>query len=195
MAMIEGEGRRRVPNRRRKELTPEERTTVFFDQDVRPLALALQDRIIALLGSDKRIKVDLVSAFAKADIGQNYKKGKDGVTIDTIPTGRLWAFYLPVRRMRQSLVTAKDRGESGTCVRLVRASTFDQKSQTFVPMPREGDIASYFELDDNEVAGLSFRDPSEVLYLERIPRVERKEQEPLLDSSGANRYLQNLLKE
>ena len=190
--MAENEGRRRIPNRRRKELTPEERTTAFFNQDVRPLAEALQDRIIALLGSDKRAKIDSVSAYAKADIGQNYKRGKGGVTIDTLPSGRLWAFHLPVRRMRQSLVTAKDQGEPGTCVRLVRASTYDQQSQTFVPMPREGDIASYFELDDNEVSSLSFRDPSEVLYLERIPKAEG---ELTLDSSIANQYMQDLLKE
>lgn len=201
MVMVERESRRKEAGRKRKELTPEERTTAFFNQDVRTLALDLQDRIVALVGSDKRIQITKPVVYAKQasagelEIGENYKRGKDGVTIDTLPEGVLWSYHIPVRKMKQALVTAKDHGEQGTCVRLVRASRYDPDTQTFVPMPREGDIASYFELEENEVARLSFKDQSDVLYLERSARKAKEQEEPMIDSSEANRFFQDLLRE
>lgn len=147
------------------------------------------------MGSDKKIKVDTVRPYAKVDIGKNYRRGHEGVNIDNLPVGRLWAFHIPVRRMRQALVTAKDQGLTGTCVRIERASSYDQETQAFAPMAREGDIANYFGLDNNEVATLSFKDQSDVLYLERRQGKPIFETEPRLDSSSANQYMENLLKE
>jgi hypothetical protein len=145
----------------------EERTVAFFNQDVRTLAETLQDMLIVLVGSNKRIKVDVVRPYPKDEIGRNYIRGYEGVSINNLSVGRVWAFYLPVRRMRQTLVTAQDQGQTGACVRIERASIFDQEAQIFVPMTREGDIANYFGLYNYEVATLSFRDQSNVLYLER----------------------------
>lgn len=199
MVMVEREGKSKETGRKRKELTPDERTAAFFNQDVRTLAVDFQDRIIALVGSDKRIKITKPVAYAKHAnagelvIGENYKRGKDGVTIDTLPEGMLWAFHIPVRRMKQALVAAKDHGEQGTCVRLVRASKYNLDTDSFVPMLREGDIASYFELEENEVTRLSFKDQSDVLYLERSVKVV--DEQPTIDSSEANKFIRDLLGE
>lgn len=191
--MVERKGREH--SRRQKEIPLEERNRTFFNQDVRTLAETLQGRIIILAGSDKRIRVDSARPYAKSEIGKNYRRGREGVNIDNIPVRSLWAFHLPVRRMRQALILAKDQGQGGTCVRIERASRYDQASQSFVPMNREGDIANYFELDNYEVAALGFRDQSDELYLERKQRTPVVQAESTLDSSSANQYLEDLLKE
>ena len=90
-------------------------------------------------------------------------------------------------------------GELGACIRLVRASSYDNDTHAFVPMPREGDIANFFGFEDNAAVKLQFMDDSEILYFNRggdngirieIPEQPNKQTEVDL----ANKYLQDLIK-
>jgi hypothetical protein len=78
--------------------------------------------------------------------------------------------------IRQSLiVTPKEVEEGeGACVRLLRANYLDNSSNTFVPevaeegqnfAGREGDIASYFNLQRGKRSQLKFLDDSDTLYI------------------------------
>ena len=147
-------------NMEKRRPTPEEvRTQEFFNQSVSTLARKLRNMVIVLEGTNKQIQLTELQAFGYNDVGKRYDQMED------MRPGDLWAAPFPFRRMRQSLIVAKERGLVGACVRVVRASRFDTRSGEFVPMRKEGEIAGYLGLRDNQVCKLEFRDKSDTLYL------------------------------
>jgi hypothetical protein len=192
----------KINNGGKKDIPPLERTTVFFHQEVRTLADALHNKVTALPGTNKKIKLDQVSAYPKypqkgeEEIGKNYKKGKEEVTVDNLLPAILWAFHLSLRRINQSLVSARDKGKPCACVRLIKASRYDETTGLFVPMPREGDIADYLELSSNDTVSLQFLNESETLYIGKPEkRTIQTETQSNIDSTHANTYIDNLLQE
>lgn len=170
--------------RERGGLTPTERTKRLFNKDVRDLAHLLEGATIALYGTDREVRIEAAQPFPKNKVGDRYKK-QEGNSVLTLNPGDLWT--PPVRQIRQSLVIAKDRGQEGACVRLVRASAYDPKTGEYVLMPREGDIADFFGLEGDDAFALKYMNQSDVLYLRRpLKRV---------DSARANAYIKRLLSE
>lgn len=146
----------------------EERTEAFFNQDVNQLAEQLQGRVIIEPETGKQIRLIGVRAYERDQVGPRYKE------MNMMQAGDLYVIRLPVRRMNQSLVVAKDQGQVGACVRLMRVEYFDSVAGAYMPVleigsfgQREGDIARYLGLQDGEVAKLKFLDESEILYLEK----------------------------
>lgn len=172
---------------------PEARTEAFFKQDVEELAVAMRDRIIALPDRDVRIKINIADPYRKDKVGARYKRHSEPVNINDLPPGILWACEFPFRNMNQALVAALDQGESGACVRLMRASLWDEALGEFRLMPREGDIATSLGLSSNDLARLSFQDDSEILYATSHNSSSINGQS--VDSEVANEYFENLLKE
>lgn len=180
--------------------SPVQRTEDLFSQDVGPLALALQGRLVVSQEDGKIIRIDRVEAWLKDLVGNRYLKSQKNLRLTEMACGMLGVFPLPVRRMSQSLISAKDGGEPGACVRLLRASKFDRDSRRFVEMPREGDIANYFGLEDNEAVQLRFVDDSEILYFARGSHGKEVQVEPMplspderSDAEKASRYLRDLI--
>ncbi|HVF69198.1 MAG TPA: hypothetical protein VNA13_01390 [Xanthomonadales bacterium] len=187
--MVEGRDRGKSP----KELTPDARTAAFFGHEVGVLTDALQGIRIGVVGTDKLIRLDEVQGYPRAEIGIRYKNGRKGVKIDELSPGALWTIPFPLRKMRQELISARDQGQQGACVRLIRASYFDPGTRSLVPMPREGDIANYLGLEDDEVAQLRFLDKTQTLYVDN-PRL-RASGDQTLDSQRAKAYFDDLLGE
>lgn len=178
-----------------EQLSSEERTHTFFQQDVEELALSLQGRIITVEHSNKGIRLDTVEAFRKERIGADYKRGKDGISMDNISPGILWIFYKPLRKMRQSLIAALDQGQQGACVRIVRASKYDETTDTFIPMEREGDIANYFGFNNNDLLVICFLDDTETLFLEKMSPAQVINESSTLSSGEADRLLEEWFRE
>lgn len=182
----------------RQELTPEQRTSVLLHQDVGRLSVALRNMEIAVVGTNLRIKVDETHPYLIAENDGMYRRGKDGINIDNLPTGTLWALYWPLRKMRLSLITAKEGVRRGACVELVRASRYNPTTGLFVPMGRKGDIANCLELDNNEAVTLQFTDQSNTLYLDRGTRavpIGEETSPTVVDPEAAERYMRALLGE
>lgn len=137
----------------------EDRTVAFFRNNYEVLAEELIGRVIQLQGSYKKILLTEVKAYGK--IGPGYQ------AIEAMKPGDLWTYPLRLRRMKQSLIVAYNPQEAASCVRVIRASCYDLTKDEFVPMPREGDVANYLELEDNEISTLKFLDESDVLFLIR----------------------------
>lgn len=181
-----------------RELGPTERTTILLNQDVRRLSVAIRGMEIGVIGTDRRIRVDQALPYLIAENDGMYRRGKDGINIDNLPTGTYWALFWPLRKMRLSLITAREDGQKGACVRLVRASSYNPYTRLFVPMKREGDIANCLELEDYQAAPLRFIDDSNVLYLDRSTRAmpEQHDISPVIsDPEAADRYMRELLGE
>lgn len=174
------------------QLIPEQRTEVFFNQDVLLLAEAMRGRVIVSQDDGKMIRVDNPEAWSVDRVGNRYTKSSI-LSLKELTPGTLGVFPLPVRRMRQSLISAKSGVVLGACVRLVRASSYDD-SKGFVLMPREGDIANYFGLEDYETVRLRFVDDTGMLYFSRGEdngvRVRTTE---LTETEAADQYLRGLL--
>lgn len=177
---------------------PEQRTLDFFSQDVKILTDTLKDRLIVSQTDGKMIRVDIPESWAAGQVGKRYTKSGKSLSLPDLPPGTLGVFPLPVRKMRQSLISAKSGEDSGACVRLVRASRYDKQLGDFVPMPREGDIANFFGFEDNQAFQLRFLDDSDVLYFntgeDNGLRIEshgpsREQQE----ARSANVYLRGLI--
>lgn len=176
----------------KKELTPEEITTEFFNQNYDEIARKLQGRWVFLAGTEKQILLTRVQPWAKRDMGKRYQ------AINELDAGDMWTFPLQIggrKPMRQSLIAAKDGGEVGACVRIVRASYYDPEKDNFVLMEREGDLAHFLGLEDFQVSKLRFLDDSDVLCL--VPgrkQMGTTEKKPI-NPEEANRELEKFLKE
>ncbi len=182
----------------KSELSPVERTVLFFSNDVRILARAIQGMEIVLLKTDKRIKVDQAKSWLIKENDGLYRRGKDGLNVDNLPIGTFWALYHPLRKMRLSLITARETGEKGACIQLEKARSYNPRTGQFDPLKRQGDIADYLELEDNETGALRFGEEPNVLYLDRSIKVvpEEKDTTPMIiDSEAADRYMKELLGE
>ena len=176
------------------QITPEQRTEAFFNQDVLALTDAMQGRLVVSRSDGRMIRVDNPEGWTKDRVGGRYTKS-GSLKLTELTPGALGVFPLPVRRMRQSLISAKSGEELGACVRLVRASRYDSEAKQFVPMPREGDIANYFELEDNEAVRLRFVDESEILYFNRGEDNGLRVEAPVTPEKAkeANQYLRDLV--
>src|SRR3989344_781137 len=181
-----------------QELSPEERTIVLMHQDVRRLSTAFRNIEIQVLGTDRKIRVNQTRPYLIAENNGMYRRGHDGINVDNLHTGTLWALYWPLRAMRLSLVTAREQSQKGACIDLERASRFDPQRGLYIPMKRKGDIANFLELENNEALDLKFIDDSSVLYVDRGARA-LPELEPttpmIVDSEAADRYIRALLGE
>lgn len=182
----------------RSQLNPEERTAILFGQDVRTLSRVLVNMDIAVLATDIRIRVDQTHPYLISENNGMYRRGKDGINIDSLPTGTLWAFFWPLRNMRLSLITAREGWQKGACIDLKKASRYDPSTRLYTPLKLKGDIANYLGLENNEAVALKFIDESNVLYLDRSTRAvpEQEETKPvLIESDAADRYMRELLGE
>lgn len=178
------------------QITPEQRTEAFFNQDVMALAESMQGRLIVSQQDGKMIRVDNPEGWTKDKVGNRYTKSGKNLRLTELAPGALGVFPLPVRKMRQALISAKSGEELGACVRLVRASRYDRDANEFVPMPREGDITNYFGLEDNEAVRLQFIDNSEILYFNRGEDNGVRVEMPVTPEQGseaANQYLRDLV--
>ncbi|MCL4365958.1 hypothetical protein M1437_01905 [Patescibacteria group bacterium] len=180
------------------EITPEQRTEFFFNQDVLVLTEAMKGRLIVSQEDGRMIRVDDPEGWTKDRVGNRYTTSSKDLRLTELTPGTLGVFPFRVRRMRQVLISARNEGELGACVRLVRASRYDRDTNVFVPMLREGDIANYFEFEDNQAVRLRFLDDSEILYFNKGEDngVRVKAPEPILQQAGvevANKYLRDLV--
>lgn len=149
---------------RRRPSAVEARTQEFFDQGVNALARSLKNMVVELDGTNKSIQLTDLQGWTHSEVGKRYE------AMEEMDPGDLWVCEFPFRKMRQSLIVAKDRGQVGACVRIIRAASFNPKTGGFVEMLREGDTAKYLGLNDGEVVGLKFLDKSETLHLVRQSR-------------------------
>lgn len=180
------------------EQTPEERTTTFFNQDVMNLEKAMLGKFIVSQQDGKMIRVDKPEGWLRDNVGGRYTKSGKNLRLTELTPGTLGVFPLPVRKMRQILISARDGGNLGACVRLVRASQYDRVTNEFIQMPREGEIADFLGLDDNEAVKLKFVDESEMLYFIRGDDNGTRVETPVIPDIGsrtetANQYLRNLV--
>lgn len=180
------------------EITPEQRTEAFFNQDVMLLTESMRGRLIVSQEDGKMIRVDNPEGWSVERVGNRYTKSGANLRLTELTPGTLGVFSLPVRRMRQSLISAKSGEELGACVRLVRASKYDKDTNEYIQMPREGDIANYFAFEDNQAVRLRFLDDSEILYFSKGEdngvRVKAPESTPgQAEAETANKYLRDLI--
>src|SRR5439155_1701864 len=107
-------------------LTPQEKTTLFLNQDVRTLEVIMQGIEIAVAEApDRRIRVGRTKPYLISENDGMYRRGVDGVNIDNLPTGTFWALYWPLRKMCLSLLTAREGDRKGACVQLLSASSYN----------------------------------------------------------------------
>lgn len=138
----------------------ERRTAIFFDQHYESLAQSLENKIVALVGTDKKILLTQLVPYSHQTISEGWRYRQ----LLTMQPGDVWFYRNEFRKMSQALVVAKDFGVVGACVRVERAS-FSVANEPFSPMPREGDIANFLEAQDNRIGRLRFLDQSDILYL------------------------------
>ncbi len=165
-------------------LSPQERTRQLFSKNFDDFAENLRGKVVVLLGTDKKITLDLVEGW---NLESNMKTHKNFLQLNP---GDWEASRIPIRQMRQSLIIAKDGDRVGACARVVRASYFDNDQGQFIQMPREGDIANYLGLGDNELARLVYMDDSDSLYLLRGEQGSQN-----ISPDEANEQLRRLLEE
>ena len=144
-------------------MAEQDRTTAFFEQSVGNLTRELQGRVIVDRETDRRIILTRLEVYPR-NVGPIY----GAIAQLNMQPGELWVPYIPRRKMRQSLVIAKSEEVGiGACVRIVRASNYDQRSGIFVSLRLESDIANYLELRNYERGILRFLDETDNLYLLR----------------------------
>lgn len=177
---------------RKSRISPEQRTTSFFEQDVSTLGdRFVQDEgmIIALPNSNRKIRVREIEVFNKRNVGSRYQVMGD------MEPGVLW--NPPSRRIRQSLIVAQDKHRVGACLRLLRVNFYNPRTDSFVPTlkigqkkftQREGDLAEYLGLDKYDQSLLRFMDGSNTLYVIGKQQVESNATEK------ANRELEKLVR-
>ncbi|MEK7616809.1 MAG: hypothetical protein AAB414_02045 [Patescibacteria group bacterium] len=174
----------------------ETRTAEFFKQNYDDLAAQLQNRVVELADSGLRIILTLLQPWSRTETGGGIAQVRPWYkAMRNMEPGDWCATAIPLRSMRQSLVVALDTREVGACIRIVRASRFDPQKNDFVAMPREGDIANFLGMRDNERAQIRFLNESDVLYLVRTGLTI----EPVVNTpspqntTDANRQLERLL--
>ena len=143
-------------------MAEQEKTIEFFNQNVADLAEALQDRVLIDQATNKQVQLTRLEPYPK--VGPRYR----GIVDQNMQPGELWTPHIPVRRMSQSLIIARRvESEVGACVRVLRGNYYDLEKDTFVPMPREGDIAIFLGLGNFDRTSLRFLGESEALYIVR----------------------------
>lgn len=180
---------------RSERLSPEARTKRLFALDVEELADELvtleEAAVIAVFGSNRKIRLLEVEAFKKLDLGDRY------AAMNRMRPGDLW--NPPMRHILQSLIVSQDHVGVGACVRLLKAEFFDPSTNSFVTdlildgqeyKQREGAIAKYLGLDKFERSKLTFLDDSNTLYLIREGQKVNN-----ISSEDANKEMERLLNE
>ena len=172
--------------------TPAERTAQLFYSDVFELANQLSSdngAIISTLDKSRKIQIGRVEPFAKRRVGAKYSD------MNHMQPGDL--FNPPARAISQSLIVSQDEEGVGACVRVLRATYFDESTNAFVPeltidgedfKQREGDIAKYLRLNKKERSQLKFLDDFETLYV-----VKEEETLDVVAPTDANEQLERLL--
>ena len=151
---------------RKEQSIAEERTVAFFNQGVKKLSRGTLGRVVFFPGTGKKIRITEAMPYKRDEVGPRYD------AISEMQPGELAVFRLPVRRMTQSLIVAKDRGKTGACVRLMSAEYFDSEQNKYVSElegfgQREGDIARFFGLEHGDVLEMKFTDESGELHIFR----------------------------
>ena len=174
------------------ELSPAQRTAKLVNLNYDKFAEALQGRLVVLAGSDKMAVLSKLEAWPRAKIGARWK------AIGEREAGDFWSFGLKIggrKPIQQSLIAAKDNGEIGGIIRIVRGSIYNPKDGKVTLMEKEGQLAEHFGLDKGEVTKLKFLDESDILYLVRQkgPLKDFKEENPLVDPEEVNRKFERFL--
>jgi hypothetical protein len=147
----------------------DDRSRAFLSQNYDILAEKLQNRVVKSAETGDEIMLTKLAPWSRAQVGSSFPQMRNWyLGMRNMQEGDWVSMRVPVRRMRQSLIVALDQGELGACVRVLRASKYDKERGVFVPLPTEGAIANFFNLNDNERAHLRFLNPdSSSLYLQR----------------------------
>lgn len=193
---------------RNRKQSPEERTRILFAMNVSDLRRELTGRILGLAGSTKRVRIDIAVPYSKTPrsgekrLGSRYLS-ENRTSMEDLKEGTLWAYPLRHRLMkeggnvRQSLIVAKDHRTGKTCVQILRSSRYDVRTGEFVEMKREGDMASFLSLKNDDQLEIKFLDGSDILYIVKgknqkvleMPKVTRRDS----GSDAANEYVRRIV--
>ncbi len=186
------------PDKQLVKPTPEERTDAFWRQDYQELVLAMRGRLIASQSDDLKVRIDDTQGWSKdGNDKAKYLTSNQLLRLSLLRAGVLGAFPYPFRRMTQSLISARDGGLLGACIRLTKVSRYDANKGIFTRLKREGDLVKLLGLDDNEGVRLKFIDDSDILYFKRGEDNQPLHDEPvevLTREEIADNYLRDLLK-
>lgn len=177
-------------------VTPQQRTEIFFGWDYSIVTEALRGKIVAVDGMPRAIRIDATKGWSIVENNGIYRRGFNGVTVDTIGDGNVWAF--PDRRFHTTvpLIGAQQDGQKGACVQIRAASKFVRETRQFVPLKNQREIAEYLKLGSNEVAALEFHDNTDILHLVRHEEnPDEVPEEKFVDSTDSNNYFRELLGE
>lgn len=175
--------------------SPEIRTKELFSLPVDILSQRLEFQVVEDQTSGNKIQLTKLQPWARGEVGKTSRADvrRRYHQMREFNPGDWCAYLLNTYRMRQSLIVASDSDGTGACVRIIRASRFDPVSSAFTPMPREGDIANLFKLEDNERAMLSYLNDTNILYLQRTGDIIRATPQSVGASLGSTTDLEKLL--
>lgn len=168
-----------------QELSLEARTSEFFAQNYDVLERELKNRIIAVPGTDKKIVLVTLVPYSRS---KNLER-KMYHPMMQMQTGDLWACHWAFRKMNLPLIVTRDGDLTGACIEIKRASRIDPETGKLIPMPKEGDIATFLGLGDGERGRLRFLNNSETLYIEKENQPLSEEQIKQIDPEEASREL------
>ncbi|MBI2011325.1 hypothetical protein HYS91_01020 [Candidatus Daviesbacteria bacterium] len=147
--------------------TPEARTEELFSLPVDTLSQRLEFQVVEDQLTGHRIQLSKLQPWARNKVGETSRPDVKSMyhQMREFSPGDWCAYLLKTYKMRQSLIVAADQDGVGAYVRIIRASRFDPSAASFILMPREGDIANLFQMQDNERARLTYLNETNILYL------------------------------
>lgn len=170
--------------------SPEVRTTELLSQNFNVLARELHHRTVTIAGTNISIILAELKPYSLAENRKSWLY----TPMQQMKEGDWWARYHPLRKMCLSLIVAKDEGEVGSCLQVVKADRVDPKSGKAIPLPKQGDIATYLGLNKNEIGKLRFLDDTDTLYLTPTGRIVEKIAASHINSQDADSELGKLVK-
>lgn len=150
--------------------SPEQRTAELFSQNYDLLESELHQRRVAIPETDISL---ILMEFKPYSFTENQKQWLYS-PMRQMEAGDLWARYYPLRKMCLSLIVAVDVDRPGACLQVTKANRVIPERSTSVPLPKQGDIAGFLRLGQNEVGRLRFLDETETLYLIPTGRIVDK---------------------
>jgi hypothetical protein len=148
-------------------MSPEQRTEQLFANPLEVLTQRLEYQVVEAQDSGKRIMLTQLQTWPRNKVGETSRPDIKRMyhQMREFNPGDWCAYLLKTYKMRQSLIVASDQDGVGACIRIIRANSFDPRTKSFKAMTREGDIANYLGMQDNERASLAYINDSNVLYL------------------------------